>query len=138
MAPTNVSDVKCFNCGKFGHFRWHCPSTQTTRVIVRDRFRNGASAIHIVHELLSYIKNEDKQTNDPTVTNLIDNLLEFDELCKQTESCESSNDIKESASDKMHITNHIATHFQPPSSHYGIHRLSSADPGLKDFYLADK
>lgn len=80
MASTNVSSVKCFNCGKFGHFRQNCLLIKSTRDIVRARLCNEASAIHIVHKLLPSIEIENEKEKKSTMIIKTGIVKELDEL----------------------------------------------------------
>lgn len=137
VTRNSLSDVKCFNCGKLGHFRRHCPSNKSERDAVRDRFRSGVSAIHVVNELLLSMENEDENQSDPTMLNIIDYLEEFDELCKLPGACNSSDVNETIISYETNATKHIPAHFQLSSRHYCVHRLYWSDIGLKDFCRAD-
>lgn len=138
MVTQNASaDVKWFNCGKFGLFRWHCPSNRCAQNAVHENSRSGVSAAHVVNELLSSMENEDGQNSDPRMINIIDNVQEFDELRKLPDACNRSKLKEEINVFETDAPNYIATHFQPSRGHYRVHRQYSLSPGLKDFFRDD-
>lgn len=77
-----TSTIKCFVCGKIGHYRRECHSVTSMRDSVKSRLTNGTSNVQLIEYLVNHLYREDQIYNSSYLT---EDASDFDSLCDTDE-----------------------------------------------------